>query len=488
MRKFLCEDYLRSDADVRLFLAAMGTPILGTKVNCEQKDHVSPFRVVADIITMRVLYYIAWANRSGSKTFSLGGLPTWYKSIRYPRLETKILGGSKDQSKLSYDAMSYFFDITQTADEFLKYPGLTKQHATLKNNSEVSILTASTKSVRGPHPQILLLDEVDEMDNNVFQSALSQPQEKFGIPASLGMYSTNHVVNGLMDKALKNAAQKGHAVYKYCIFECIESCRDYSCSTCPISSVCPGKQIKKADGYYKIKDLGDKLNTLGMDEFQRDWLCIKVGYGDLIYQNEYDADIHLCGVSLRKDATVDLSLDWGGVDPFSAGVWQDAAKGDPKFPKGSVIRVTELYLTSHDRTMHNGIFIREAKKKPWWKLIKNVIYDNSRPDLAAQWIEELPNATFYGADRKSIDDGIEVVKSTLRPISGAPMVYINRICGDWRREVSMYRRKKISDTDYKIIDQNNHAMDETRYYLKWKFGRKEEGFFGVMDDHDISPR
>ena len=36
-------------------------------------------------------------------------------------------------------------------------------------------LTASQKTVRGPHPPSLLLDEIDEMDQAIFDAALGQP-------------------------------------------------------------------------------------------------------------------------------------------------------------------------------------------------------------------------------------------------------------------------------------------------------------------------
>ena len=36
-------------------------------------------------------------------------------------------------------------------------------------------LTASQKTVRGPHPPTLLLDEIDEMDQAIFDAAKGQP-------------------------------------------------------------------------------------------------------------------------------------------------------------------------------------------------------------------------------------------------------------------------------------------------------------------------
>lgn len=477
---------LRTDEDVALFTAALGAPILGTKVNCEQKDHTSPFRVVADVITGRVEDYIAWANRSGSKTYSIGGFCTWYKSSILNRFQTTILGGSEAQSKLSYEAMNDFFRLTETEKTLLKPPGLKKTSADWLNGSSVSILTASTKSVRGPHTQCLLLDEVDEMDEEVYESALSIPQEKYDIPSSLGMFSTNHNVEGLMDKAVQHAEENDIKVYKYCVWECLESCKDYECSTCKLSRWCPGKQMKQADGYYKIRDFIKKLGRISEDMLSRDWFCLKIGHGDTVYLNEYKKDLHLVSIPLR-DAPVELSLDWGGADPFSAGVWQKIADTH-EYGEDSWVRVAELYLPSVDKSVHNGIFIKEARKKPWWKYIRVVVCDSSRPDLIQQWKEALPDSVkFVLSDKKSIDDGIEVVKSVLAPADGPPHIYINRTCRDWIREVKMYRRKKITDTDWIIVDKNNHAMDETRYWVKYKFALPASSYFGLIKS-DISPK
>ena len=124
-----------------MLITAMGSPILGTKVNCKNPEHTSPFRVVADIITMRVLDYVVWANRSGSKTYSVGGFPTWYMSAVYPRLQTKILGGAEAQSQLSYEAMRDFFRITETEKQLLTSKGLMASKAEYANGSEVGILS-----------------------------------------------------------------------------------------------------------------------------------------------------------------------------------------------------------------------------------------------------------------------------------------------------------------------------------------------------------
>ncbi len=182
---------------------------MGTKRLCGNPEHVPQFRPVSDVLRDAVYYYVIWACRSGSKTFLFGGLDSWVKSCSKSRLETKLLGGSKDQSLLSYKAMELFRDITDPKSTRLDGDML-QSRATFLNKAEVSISTASMTAVRGPHPQVLKLDEIDEISDDIYEAALSQPTEKWGHKDSLGMFSTNHNIMGQMDKALANAKEHGH--------------------------------------------------------------------------------------------------------------------------------------------------------------------------------------------------------------------------------------------------------------------------------------
>jgi len=465
-----------TDLDVSEFLAALQVATVGTRHLCGNKDHCSQFRAVADVLTDRALYYVIWACRSGSKTFLFGGLNAWVKSCSKSRYETKILGGSKDQSLLSYAAMKLFRDETDPLNSRL-VRDIMQSRAEFTNNSQVSILTASRTSVRGPHPQALLLDEVDEIDEQIYQDALSQPTSKFGHKAVLGMFSTNHNINGQMDRALANAKERGHNVYQFCIWECLASCRDYECSTCPLAELCPGEQMKGADGYYSIEDFIRKLETLSYSMLARDWLCIKIGMGDTVYEREWDENIHLVSISLR-DAPVVLSVDFGGVSPFSVGVWQEAP--EELGGKGTWIRVTELYMQSSEESTTNAQVIARALKAPWARLVNEIVPDNSRPDSIQEWREAFPQAKVTIVT-KDIDGMIERVKSALKPVLGAPKMLINRICLHFRQEVLMYAVKND-----KPVDKNNHTMDDTGYFALAKMGIGEGTFIGTTK-RDVMP-
>jgi hypothetical protein len=467
------EDGITSERQLKELLLLLKEPIIGTKVICGKPDHTSTFQFLYEVITGLVLYFILWGNRSGSKSY-LAGFTTWFLSSHFKQLETCILGGSESQSKKSYKAMIDFWRISNLWHLLVKEPMMTE--TIWKNGSSVSILTASQTSVRGPHSQRLILDEVDEMDFDIFDAALSIPQSKYDLPSSVGIYSTNHNVGGTMDKVLKIAEEKGgYKVYKHCVWECIESCKGYSCSTCPLSSLCPGPQVKEADGYYKIADLIYKLQTMSMDTFQREWSCEKIGRDDLVYGAEFDEDLH-CPLSLpafKTDDWVYLSIDWGGTDPFSVGAWQF-------FKDIGWVRIDEVYIGNTT----NPRVIAECKTRPWWANVMKSkdgsggVADPSRADLRGEWAAE--GIGLEPADN-DIDTGVEAVKGALRPIIGNPRIYINRKCKNSRREMLSYCVK-----NGKIVDKFNHAPDEIRYFVKWKIKPTSEACL-ITDDQDIRP-
>ena len=90
---------------------------------------------------------------------------------------------------------------------------LRKDGATYANGSEVEILAASPTSVRGPHVPSLKLDEVDEIDTDIRESAMGmclgrkadRKKKRAEMDASVIMTSTCHRVNGPMARLIEQA-------------------------------------------------------------------------------------------------------------------------------------------------------------------------------------------------------------------------------------------------------------------------------------------
>jgi hypothetical protein len=84
-----------------------------------------------------------------------------------------VLGGSLAQSTNVHEAMRVALDSPNAPREMIKTEGT--QKITLTNKARIRPLTASQRTVRGPHPPFLLLDEIDEMEQGILDAALGQP-------------------------------------------------------------------------------------------------------------------------------------------------------------------------------------------------------------------------------------------------------------------------------------------------------------------------
>lgn len=202
--------------DEELFEAVLtltGRKIPRTKV-CDQ--HVAPFKVFSDIYFGRTPLHVIHGSRGfGGKTVVLGTLAvamaTWMGA------SVVVLGGSAAQS----------LRVRETIDEVLEYERYPKdliKHRTrydvfLNNGGHIRALMASQRSVRGPHPQVLLLDEIDEMDLDILESSLGQPMSAKGIPATIVMASTWQYPDATFAEVMKRAKQNHWPVAQWCFRE-----------------------------------------------------------------------------------------------------------------------------------------------------------------------------------------------------------------------------------------------------------------------------
>jgi hypothetical protein len=256
-------------------------------------DHTPPAEYVSDAFFENVPDAVCWANRGGGKTL-LGALVTWLDTVFKDHCATKVLGGSLEQSKRMYEHLSGEGDgwglVTEDFQHLLRGEMLA-QRTVLTNLSNVQILTASSRSVRGAHPQKLKLDEIDEMDPRIYEAALSIPMSKWGHRASTHIYSTMHRTYGLMQSVVEDAPARGYRLYKWCILDVLERCEGRECSGCDLWEDCQGR-AKQADGYYRIEDAISKKRQVSEQTWLSEYLCLIPSSEGLIYK-EFDMRLHV---------------------------------------------------------------------------------------------------------------------------------------------------------------------------------------------------
>ena len=82
-------------------------------------------------------------------------------------------------------------------------------------------LAASTRAARGPHPQRLRMDEIDEMKPEVYHSAMGQAMgakqdQGVQLPSQTTLSSTLQYPDGTMRLVLNLAAERGWPVFTWC--------------------------------------------------------------------------------------------------------------------------------------------------------------------------------------------------------------------------------------------------------------------------------
>lgn len=163
-----------------------------------------------------------------------------------------------------------------------------------------------------------------------------------------------------------------------------------------------------------------------------------------------------------------ISIDYGTMNPFSAGLW--CLSG------ARAVRIAEYYhsgrATFVQRTDEE--YCDEVVKLAGDRPIKRVIVDPS----AASFIAALRKRGFTVIQANNdVLDGIRRVAEYLR----AGNIKIHRSCGACIQEFGLYRWDEKATED-KVIKDNDHAMDDIRYFAntilrhKIKRGRGSEDY------------
>lgn len=159
----------------------------------------------------------------------------------------------------------------------------------------------------------------------------------------------------------------------------------------------------------------------------------------------------LHGTTAGMDGQFYISIDYGTVNPFSAGLW--CVRND------KAVRIKEYYFDSRKegRQKTDEEYYTDLEELAQGYYIRKVIVDPS----AASFIETIRrHGKFYvWAADNDVLDGIRVTATML----SAGKLIFHESCKDTIREFGLYRwdEKKNSDA---VIKENDHAMDEIRYF------------------------
>lgn len=185
--------------------------------------HSTPWQAFADAYFARNSVVVWKASRGlGGKSYLLAILGL--TEALTLKADVKILGGSGAQSK---NVQDYISNDLYTAPHCPRWLWNGQPLATISrfvDGNSIQALMASSKSARGPHPQRLRLDEVDEMSMALFDAAMGQPMAKVEgrrvvIPAQTVCSSTHHYPDRTMTAVMARARDKGWPIHEWSYHE-----------------------------------------------------------------------------------------------------------------------------------------------------------------------------------------------------------------------------------------------------------------------------
>ena len=174
------------------------------------------------------------------------------------------------------------------------------------------------------------------------------------------------------------------------------------------------------------------------------------------------------------DGTWYISVDYGTLNPFSAGLWCVAG--------GRAVRVDEYYYSGREKKaqMTDEEYYKKLEELAGDRVIHNVVVDPS----AASFIACIRQHGKFPV-RKARNDvlpGIRLTAAMLR----AGIIRIGAGCTDAIREFGLYRWEEKGEVD-KVVKENDHAMDDIRYFCATVMRRDREArrILGGICDEEI---
>jgi hypothetical protein len=188
-------------------------------------DHVAPFDAFAEGYFGNQSNWALWyGSRGTGKSLMLALLALTKAAVL--EINVALLGGSMAQSQ----------NVQEHIENLLLFPAAPvyavasqiQTQITFTGGNWIRPLPASQKTVRGPHPQMTALDEIDEMERKVYDAAMGQAMAKpnargIVIPEMVVASSTWQNPVGTFQSVRDEALSKGLPVRTWCFREVLKT-------------------------------------------------------------------------------------------------------------------------------------------------------------------------------------------------------------------------------------------------------------------------
>ena len=431
-------------------------------------NHSAPFEYLLRSYFESTGDTVVWAPRGGGKT-RLAAVATLLDLLHKPGCTIRILGGSLQQSLRMWEHL--LPDLQKTAPDLPQRSLARSSRAIfLTNRSAVAVLPQSERAVRGLRVQKLRCDEVELFEPHIWQAAQLITKSKPGINATIEAISTFHVRHGLMHKIIEQSAAAKRRILHWCLLEVLEKCpAERDCGTCPLWEDCQGVAKTRCEGFVSIDDAIAMKQRVSKETWECEMLCRRPSTSGSVFPS-FDPDLHvkdaLPELSGGAAGQISLAIDFGFHAPFVC-LW---IRDD-----GACVQVLDEYVQPQ-RTIADHIEQIESRR---WKF-KRICCDpagNGRNDQTAESnVQFLKRRAYTVLSKRSlIVEGLEMIRTALRPGIGEPRLLIHPRCKQLIAAMQGYRYPENGSGELPLKDgEHDHLIDALRYFYVNRRVRSED--------------
>lgn len=485
-------------------------------------DHNAPFDVVADAYFNREDNLFEVGSRESGKTLKASILH-FVNSETKDGIEGLTFGAIEPQARRAYKHLKSFLYLEEMVKGEVKRtlrgtisgePMRSETH--WKNGSQVEIVVGSKSGVNSPHPQVVHADEVDLMDEEVWdesRSMSSSKQRRDGtwIKAQDYATSTRKTMNGLVQKlwteateAVANGLKPPWKFYISCVFENaaeVPECRRAdpearrkrleelgldSCLLCEchqtvrgewdkntprsLESVCGGKFFRSR-GWMLHSDVKRKFRSLTQAMWEAQMECSRPMV-DGLYLPAWSRSRYVTNnwIPRPEYGPVYIGVDWGG-SALSFVLWSQflllpvtICKRDGtevEIPRFSYVVFDELYDAEAGATKLADMVV--AREVAWRRQVPGFFVQRRYADMAGKqarndWKQHTPSlVTSWDLPSREFDPTVRCMQGLVEE----QRYWVDERCSRHIDDIESWRQKNGRE----LHDNATHSAAAARYMM-----------------------
>lgn len=234
----------------------------------------------------------------------------------------------------------------------------------LKNGSNVKIIASSVKAAGGFHVERIKIDQIDDMDQDVYETLQFDINMASDMHTQVDMLGTWDKLGGLYDEVLQLAELRGQKIFRWCLLDIIEPCKDRKCSLCDLSDCCGGIARDKREGYLKIdKAIEVRKRLITQNKWDVQMLLRKPRPLEAIIPKFNDTAPFIRTLKYNPVLPTRRGFDWGTRANFAC-VWVQYDEHEDRLyvidelmgkPRTGAIECAELTLAYESREGYRNI-------------------------------------------------------------------------------------------------------------------------------------